>query len=311
MAKRQSNRWTTRRVLARVVVLLALGFVVNVLVAWGIAFNPSNALANSSESMRFTFRETNSASNPLPLNTRPTTYLSMAAHAGPGEWFAVVDALHISFRQDSASNPEMCPGCTRPTSHSGVVALERSWRWALVLPYLWFDHRCNTADPRFRASRSVRAVGWPFPAFILALQGEIAGADVLRADLLLITSQVSPGFAAIETRGTRSVRLAVPGDRALRGGVTIQPTSGGISRVRTASLPLRPIPVGAAINTLLYAALLALVWMALRATRRLIRRRRGRCVHCGYDLKHEYASGCSECGWNKPVATNLRGDVVA
>lgn len=27
-----------------------------------------------------------------------------------------------------------------------------------------------------------------------------------------------------------------------------------------------------------------------------LRRRRGRCVWCGYDLKHDYKSGCSECG---------------
>jgi hypothetical protein len=311
VAQRQSNRWTTRRVLTRVVVLLALGFVVNVLVAWGIALTPSHNLTASNDFVRFTFRETVSTSNPHSLNTRSTTYLSMVSHAGSGEWFAVVDALHIQWRKDPAFTPEMCPGCTRPTAHSGVVALERSWRWGMVLPYVWLDHRCNGADPRFRASRSIRAVGWPLPALILALQGEIAGDDVLRADLLLVASEVAPGFAAIETRGTRSVRLAVPGDLALRGGVIIQPSGGGISRVRTASFPLRPIPIGAAINTLLYAALLALVWLALGAKRRFHRRRRGRCVHCGYDLKHDYASGCLECGWNKPATPGPEAPALA
>lgn len=36
-------------------------------------------------------------------------------------------------------------------------------------------------------------------------------------------------------------------------------------------------------------------WM----TRRMLRRRGGRCPACGYNLRGEFALGCSECGWDR------------
>lgn len=68
-------------------------------------------------------------------------------------------------------------------------------------------------------------------------------------------------------------------------------------------LPLRPMWPGFAINTLLYALI---AWLLIRGrfvarhySRREIRRRRGRCLKCGYDLRGEYDAGCPECGWNR------------
>ena len=69
-------------------------------------------------------------------------------------------------------------------------------------------------------------------------------------------------------------------------------------------LPLRPIWPGFAINTLFYATLL---WspFALHQLRRMIRRKRGHCIKCGYDLRGtsggggEGGSGCPECGWGR------------
>ncbi len=61
-------------------------------------------------------------------------------------------------------------------------------------------------------------------------------------------------------------------------------------------LPTRPIWRGFALNTLLYAALLWPLWSAPFATRRLIRKRRGQCVRCGYDLGHAEHEVCPECG---------------
>ena len=64
-------------------------------------------------------------------------------------------------------------------------------------------------------------------------------------------------------------------------------------------LPLTPIWPGFAINTLFYAAIL---WLPIRgpfALRRFIRRNRGQCVVCGYDLRGDFARGCSECGWRR------------
>ncbi len=64
-------------------------------------------------------------------------------------------------------------------------------------------------------------------------------------------------------------------------------------------LPLRPIWPGFAINTAFYAATL---WLPIRgpfALRRHIRRKRGLCVACGYDLRGNLLAGCPECGWRR------------
>ena len=61
-------------------------------------------------------------------------------------------------------------------------------------------------------------------------------------------------------------------------------------------LALRPMSTGFAINTLFWAAVLWLVIPGPFALRRLIRRRRGLCPACGYDLRHGEHEACPECG---------------
>lgn len=64
----------------------------------------------------------------------------------------------------------------------------------------------------------------------------------------------------------------------------------------TVTLPLYPIWPGFAINTVFYAAICWLLWMTPFTARRMIRRRRGRCPNCGYDLAHAEHEQCPECG---------------
>ena len=61
-------------------------------------------------------------------------------------------------------------------------------------------------------------------------------------------------------------------------------------------LPLRPIWPGFAINTILYAAMLWLLTLGPFAARRMIRRKRGLCIKCGYDLRGVEHEKCPECG---------------
>ncbi len=61
-------------------------------------------------------------------------------------------------------------------------------------------------------------------------------------------------------------------------------------------LPLRPTWPGFAINTLFYAAILWPLICGPFVLRRLIRRKRGLCVVCGYDLRHADHEACPECG---------------
>jgi hypothetical protein len=65
-------------------------------------------------------------------------------------------------------------------------------------------------------------------------------------------------------------------------------------------LPLRPIWLGFALNTLFYAALAWGLWQVPLALRRRSRSKKGLCVRCGYDLKGLGGSAagrvCPECG---------------
>ncbi len=61
-------------------------------------------------------------------------------------------------------------------------------------------------------------------------------------------------------------------------------------------LPLAVLWRGFLINTLFYGMVFWLLWSAPFATRRLIRKRRGHCLKCGYDLRHAEHEVCPECG---------------
>ena len=61
-------------------------------------------------------------------------------------------------------------------------------------------------------------------------------------------------------------------------------------------LPLIPIWPGFAINMIFYATILWLLTLGPFTTRRMIRRQRGRCIKCGYDLSHAEHEACPECG---------------
>ncbi len=71
--------------------------------------------------------------------------------------------------------------------------------------------------------------------------------------------------------------------------------------LRTRYAFLLPIWSGFAVNTVFYAALL---WLPIRGPfvlRRLIRRKRGLCVACGYDLRHADHDACPECGAEREI----------
>ena len=66
--------------------------------------------------------------------------------------------------------------------------------------------------------------------------------------------------------------------------------------VENATVPLRPIWPGFAINTIFYAAILWMLWLSPFVVRRVIRRKRGHCIKCGYDLRGAEHEVCPECG---------------
>jgi len=64
-------------------------------------------------------------------------------------------------------------------------------------------------------------------------------------------------------------------------------------------LAARPILPGFIINTFFYAAIWFVLFFAIGFAKRTIRKKRGRCVKCGYDLRGTSGGGCPECGWNR------------
>lgn len=89
------------------------------------------------------------------------------------------------------------------------------------------------------------------------------------------------------------------GDRVLTPLVPL-PDSGYV-RWRHHLLPADPIPSGFLLDTLFYAAPWWLILITPGALKRFRRRRRGRCIHCGYDLaglpaEDKVTPTCPECG---------------
>ncbi len=68
------------------------------------------------------------------------------------------------------------------------------------------------------------------------------------------------------------------------------------SNRRLRSLPLQPVWPGFATNTVFYAAILWLLAFGPSTARRIIRRKRGLCIKCGYDLRGAEHEVCPECG---------------
>lgn len=68
------------------------------------------------------------------------------------------------------------------------------------------------------------------------------------------------------------------------------------------ALPVVPMLPGTVVNSVVFGAGVFSLVVGLRAARRSVRRARGACPACGYDLRHGFLAGCPECGWNRAGA---------
>ena len=79
-------------------------------------------------------------------------------------------------------------------------------------------------------------------------------------------------------------------------------TAGPLSSQFPMIKPRRPIPIGFALNTVLYAMTLWVLMFLPVALRRCVRSLRGRCLSCGYDLRATTTWRCPECGTVTAIA---------
>jgi hypothetical protein len=113
---------------------------------------------------------------------------------------------------------------------------------------------------------------------------------------------------ALKSRLEESPRLAYP---RVIDGIVLTPRRGFGMGATLPYLPTRPIWRGFIIDSVIAAMgwwmIFLLLLAGLRSLRRLpaaLRRRRGRCPQCGYDLRGNFDAGCSECGWRRHAASS-------
>jgi len=175
----------------------------------------------------------------------------------------------------------------------------------------WLEHLPDTLDPKYVRARSQ----WTFSG--------------IGIDERLVFGK--PALLDGPNNSGRSVRLGLP-VRAMEynywtsyigdpiryhspSGVLWWPESPKISyaerRVRV--LPVHPLWPGFLIDTFFYGGIWFGLLFGISAVRRGIRRRRGRCANCGYDLRGQKdhrrdasatsggisGGGCPECGWGR------------
>ena len=140
-------------------------------------------------------------------------------------------------------------------------------------------------DPELNENRSMEfwdaeARGWPLMA--------------LWSKPLSVYEELDGTRHHLPTEGTIELPLS-----PFRGGTEVIPKV----------LPLRPIWLGFAINTVFYALILWLITLGPFSARRMIRHRRGLCIKCGYDLRGrsggEGIAGCPECGWRRDDVSSI------
>lgn len=85
-----------------------------------------------------------------------------------------------------------------------------------------------------------------------------------------------------------------PSDCVIREGLLIEGVGGDVMLPRV--IPLRIYWPGALANTLIYAAALLVPFTVVPVLRRHLRRRRGHCPACNYDLRATTTGVCPECG---------------
>jgi hypothetical protein len=239
------HRRLKRKACVLVLLLLAGGAIVNVAVAWSIAYfiNPLNDAWG-----------------------QPRGSFEQSIDYGTSTW-----AVWRNRRAGSLwvlSNPRYDTSFDRPDKGPSPATLLPRWAATELTPTGPVSSQDPNAD---RVCRTVHATGWP----ALVTFGLYGGA---RADHVLHAS-------------------ALPS-------ATSQMTKGGFAVPR--ALLLRPIWSGLAINTIFYAAILALLFYGPGKVWRFVRVKRGRCPACGYIIAPgTCAPGgggglCSECGATLP-----------
>lgn len=184
----------------------------------------------------------------------------------------------------------------------GTFGIGAPDRWSQRVPAAWPPTPQGTSESRWWCC-TIRHEHAEWPAPIIGPDGlrTPEGMEVMRTAKVLTLQMSEWGWPMRSLRTSRtnevgaalSIRmLPPPGDHSLAEGIRLPPSLARSPFV--AHLPLMPVWPGFAINTLLYAAVAAALLAGPGKLRRALRRRRGQCTRCGYDLAG--LAQCPECG---------------
>jgi hypothetical protein len=148
----------------------------------------------------------------------------------------------------------------------------------------------DKGDPEARAPHWARDAlfPWEFEGLVLPQAGR------------LVTIVAAAGWPALAFWCEDLSRGASSSPRGA-GGIVLPQTFGNQAYLVTGTriLPYRVIWSGAFLDTVAFGVPWFVVLCVPGPVRRAVRRRRGHCVRCGYDLKCDFTAGCPECGWNR------------
>lgn len=180
--------------------------------------------------------------------------------------------IHAAFFVSAHSRPtHQCYLINRPVTHHGATVVS-DWNPPIhtLLPPIAVQYAYDfwRTDAGPMTCRLIEVHGWPFPAAFSASDLKLPlGAQ--RMTILATTGYPLPGLAHLRPASMRPVDAVIPRDL------------------------LWP---GALKNTVISAAAWALLLIPIPWFRTMLRRRRGQCSRCGYDLKGNPTTTCPECG---------------
>lgn len=204
-------------------------------------------------------------------------------HAIQGRRADYLTSHHATIRWDHFGSTRLLTSPVFRTPHSPheILPDDLMPKWSL-----------QTAEDPFFETEVIylleEAAGWPMRCFAASLVW-----------LSPVSADPLPSLPSADPRVRQRYGILIP---AANIDLRIDPTF-----FKTRFLPLQPLWIPLVLNSAFWGLCWGLIFGARRGAIHKHRRRRNRCIQCGYDLRGTDPNlGCSECGWNRPMSEGVQ-----